>query len=683
MGKAWHSSTWIRRLLTLLFTFDHSPPAAAVQQNQYSKNAALQPPVISEATMVEQRQDVGKTSDKVAALRASDCRAPGILQSVNHPYPLCPFQRGWETCAWPRWRCLQPHAGVGAFPHLDAFVGRMANRTLLLIGDSIQTQFFVSLTCQLQRAGLQLDSFEATWQRPDALRERCGGRNNCHYDTACAIFRLSNDDAQVRVCTCPAYRFEQNQDEPGDGQPVRDCLRRFSVKHDDVIVYGSIGLHYTGETQAPQTQVRVAQMNAVTTSARREATAVIGALQEVGSPLLIWREATAQHFDSPGGHFDHRSWNETAGRQRACVRHTDEDMRSHHVWNVAARPILERARVPLLKVWQGTAIAWADHLEQGDCTHWCPGAIDQWTPMLALELSRASAWLSMMESGASDVVVAAGKQTCVHAPEVEPEPDASGDAELTTAALAPLDSPRTVSVVLTGCIRPFIDTSRTIKLKGGMHQQRSEAERRRTYERSVRHWARSSSVPIVFADNSGADLQSLRDQVPRARQRTFEFLTVPNAGRTQDIGRLEALSILYTLRYSTVLAAHATRADDLIVSVTGRYAFAQPFDSLFARMCPGTPVLAFQNPPWDPPWRRQETSVLGFTRPMVLSLFDWVLQPESNSTKCSECHALKVVEQLKAVRGGELLARCACELQPMELFEPTVEGSTSITRTFV
>ena len=117
--------------------------------------------------------------------------------------------------------------------------------------------------------------------------------------------------------------------------------------------------------------------------------------------------------------------------------------------------------------------------------------------------------------------------------------------------------------------------------------------------------------------------------------------------------------------------------------MTGRYAFAQPFDSLFARMCPGMPVLAFQNPPWDPPWRRQETSVLGFTRPMVLSLFDWVLQPESNSTKCSECHALKVVEQLKAVRGGELLARCACELQPMELFEPTVEGSTSITRTFV
>ena len=89
--------------------------------------------------------------------------------------------------------------------------------------------------------------------------------------------------------------------------------------------------------------------------------------------------------------------------------------------------------------------------------------------------------------------------------------------------------------------------------RGYKTQQRSADERRKLYETVVGKWARGSSLPLVFADNSDSDLASIEAQVPEGRRKDFEFVRVPKyrphgpgateklpSGARLDMGRIEA-----------------------------------------------------------------------------------------------------------------------------------------------
>ena len=248
-------------------------------------------------------------------------------------------------------------------------------------------------------------------------------------------------------------------------------------------------------------------------------------------------------------------------------------------------------------------------------------------------------------------------------------------------------------VILSASVITFIDLSdahwrngrTSLDLVGP--QQKSKAARLALYERVVAHWAQNTSTRVVFAENSGANLASLRKRVSPSRESTFEFLQVPTPP-VEDIGSAEALTVLHALGHSHLLSE--VRSTDLIFLVTGRYAFQHDLDATVRRSCAPLPLVVLQNPVWQTnPSARQETSILGFEKGMAQHLFGWAspaatraesplqrFATTSNAVKCMECHATHVRAQLeRATKPG-----CVCKLPSMKLAFPVQEGSTSIWR---
>ena len=64
----------------------------------------------------------------------------------------------------------------------------------------------------------------------------------------------------------------------------------------------------------------------------------------------------------------------------------------------------------------------------------------------------------------------------------------------------------------------------------------------------VAAWAERSNLPIVFAENSGADLSSIQAKVPQTRS-NFEFLHIPVTSRARvEIGIHEALGVIEAVK---------------------------------------------------------------------------------------------------------------------------------------
>lgn len=198
-------------------------------------------------------------------------------------------------------------------------------------------------------------------------------------------------------------------------------------------------------------------------------------------------------------------------------------------------------------------------------------------------------------------------------------------------------SPR-IFVVLTASIHAFVNLRR----RGMKNQQRNETERRAVYERSVQRWAEDTSIPVIFVDNSGADLSSIRRQVPSDR-REFEVLTVapwseslPDGARP-DVGRIEAQAIISALNTSALLATRC--AHDVIFKVTGRY-FVRDFVPLVLRQClrghlhhpERAPLVMIQKPTWEHAEGERgrlerETQVMGFAASFATDVLGWAATP--------------------------------------------------------
>ena len=204
---------------------------------------------------------------------------------------------------------------------------------------------------------------------------------------------------------------------------------------------------------------------------------------------------------------------------------------------------------------------------------------------------------------------------------------------------APPARPR-IFVILTAAVQAFVNLAK----RGMKMQQRNTTERRELYEQVVRRWALASSVSVVFAENSGADLSSIERQVPQWRRAGFDFLTVPKLVEKMpfrakpDVGRLEAQTIIYALNHSRVLATRCPH--DIVFGVTGRY-FVHDFEHRVHAKClagrGGTaatalplPWVLVQKPEWfgNSDERRKverETSVLGFAASHARHVFGWAV----------------------------------------------------------
>lgn len=253
----------------------------------------------------------------------------------------------------------------------------------------------------------------------------------------------------------------------------------------------------------------------------------------------------------------------------------------------------------------------------------------------------------------------------------------------------PPAAPRTF-VVLTAAIKAFVNLAK----RGLRAQQRNETERRLMYETVVRRWAIGSTLPVVFAENSGADLTSLEAQVPAWRRGQFEFLSVRNPTEKlpprarPDLGRLEARTIVTALNTSRLLATRCPH--DLIYGITGRY-FIPRFEHhvhdqcLRGRRSDELPLVTPQNPTWGRNTTKErtryelETSVTGFAASYARQVFGWAIatpgQRYDYYVHCvigSELNLGRLVYRMK--QDPSLRGR-VCDLPSMPIM-PVREGST-------
>lgn len=281
----------------------------------------------------------------------------------------CPFVRAWESrCVW-RSSAREPTPTPVALPVANA---SRTTRRLLIIGDSMDAQLFVTTACHLhaQRlAGLRLElAFEAEWQNNvRALKKRCGagGAVRCHYERAKVHVGGGADAARVPFTSMHLCQGDRLQ-----------CLEtlRFDPLH-DVVVTGADSLHGLAH-KLPRAFVRgVPNATLVRAAARRDARSV---LKLVPASRLLWREGTAQHFDAQGGHWKHGFMlqSNVENLNKRCVDSPIEDMRKHAHWNAAVAPLMKQHGVQVLHTWEESARAWYMHVDHGDCTHFCmPSAL--------------------------------------------------------------------------------------------------------------------------------------------------------------------------------------------------------------------------------------------------------------------------------------------------------------------
>ena len=313
-----------------------------------------------------------------------------VGQSLPHAsHPACPFSRPWDNCAYDD---KERGARVGGRRYnptscaLDAFDAAamhraLAGRLLLFVGDSVQVQLFSAFACMLHAHDpLSVKTTNIRWRSPETLRKRCHGEQKCHYEQACVEFTSG-----ARVCVCPVIGLEDRL--------YARCLAG-KTRSSDIVFYGSIGIHFTGEMGSNGSRIDVTKL------ATKEAALL---LRHVGysshrrratSPTVIWREVTAQHFPHAGGHYKQASaqddYNRKTNDPRPCTTtHSYVDMERHQRWNKVALPIVEQANIPILRVWASTALVGDAHVSYGDCTHFCiPGAPNEWAKLFGAMLRR-------------------------------------------------------------------------------------------------------------------------------------------------------------------------------------------------------------------------------------------------------------------------------------------------------
>lgn len=233
----------------------------------------------------------------------------------------------------------------------------------------------------------------------------------------------------------------------------------------------------------------------------------------------------------------------------------------------------------------------------------------------------------------------------------------------------------------------------------------------------MRGWATRSNLPILFLENSGSNLDSLRQQVPLDRKEPFAFLSIPRAtpanltilhdGRASSrqvrndpddntLGHAETRMMREALKISLVNVLSACPSP-MLLKVTGRF-FVPELERIVRTRClqrasslrAPPPVLMLQSTrhprsgPHD--WRSEswasdpsnlESQVVGFTPTVAKRLFDEILRsPGSHAS--FETGLSAAVAHFKST----FQERRICWLPRMPI-DPTREGSSGVERSFL
>ena len=305
-----------------------------------------------------------------------------------------------EVVTMPPARLLEAEV-ADATPALSLLPLALANRTLLLTGDSVTRDTFHVLvrliatpheprtrhinpvgnlvSCHVWKSAFRLCLTEAGGDGGEPLKRQADGSLN------------------RSECLRPHAGIGWWSINPSD---VFACLAEMQVIGDDSVVISNFGLHHNN--------LGSLQRNVKSFLAWRHASPT--------RPCIVWRETTPQHFASSDGTFQHGNgpWrtSDPLGRAPCCARLNHTELAGQHQrFNEMSTPMLLRAGVHVARVWAALAAHWDLHgpmnatgcvlrrinedMRRGagttvDCVHWH---------------DKASAWLGLAS-------VAAALQAC-------------------------------------------------------------------------------------------------------------------------------------------------------------------------------------------------------------------------------------------------------------------------------
>jgi len=266
----------------------------------------------------------------------------------------------------------------------------LANRSVAFVGDSIQSQLFVSFACRLHASGLPMHRLNVEWL--DAPSKSCHGQTHCTYGHACAVFANG-----LRLCNCQGTSLTQIA-----GNCIHANLRPSRIgklgARKDAIVYGTVAAHSSDVLLASNGSLRPIH-SGWAQLAVKEVRTLIGWFpgpysnrsglypeprHKHGSPLLVWRDAAPVHFrGTPSGLYMRREAsqegpdsgsdvgsdgaNSVAGSASATQAGEDASAQSPcgpsaaasslrpeaplpaaAAWNELTRPLLTQAAVPVI-----------------------------------------------------------------------------------------------------------------------------------------------------------------------------------------------------------------------------------------------------------------------------------------------------------------------------------------------
>eukprot|EP01040_Poterioochromonas_malhamensis_P013947 gene13947-15399_t len=256
-------------------------------------------------------------------------------------------------------RFVPSNCALRSFDPLE-FMDMLRNRQLAMIGDSITLQFFTMVVCSLH--GTMTAQYHLTWKDVSYAfgPEVCRGVEHCHLSSSSVFYPDYN--------TTITIHFEYSS------HSLLVYYQQLRLTSNDIVLMNR-GLHL-GNPFAMQKQVQNLFNEYLN-------------IPESQQPMLIWRESSPQHFDTPNGFYNKSSLYFPCHAYYDVTKAYVEDFHNR----VVDQMFTYYKHVPIMRVWNVSSIASDHHVslqhridEPGgyDCTHFCEnsGVYYHWREIL-------------------------------------------------------------------------------------------------------------------------------------------------------------------------------------------------------------------------------------------------------------------------------------------------------------
>ena len=282
-------------------------------------------------------------------------------------------------------RAITGYDDPTATPLKTFFQGLAKERgAFLIVGDSVQQQFFSALACEMEREGV--------WEDPNKFTNT----DEMRY----ASFPVKNKEGEEHVVEvpmkfAPIYHFVNGRwDRVANASMhhLKSNVEDFINGHDSVTVMINMGLHYvsnpiahfTREDYISQMTGCLLYLNGVASEWASKEKIADGKRKKI---RILWRETSAQHFPTSNGYWPGVKY--ASDMQLKCdpIKDTTPtgDWRNSDVKNIIESNRLENIEV--IPFYNITLPLWSSHVNGHlrDCTHFC------WSPFLYQSLFHALA----------------------------------------------------------------------------------------------------------------------------------------------------------------------------------------------------------------------------------------------------------------------------------------------------